>query len=57
MIEPMPSLSCSLPPLGCAGIAGGIVGYTAKKITKLTAILAGALFTNFTATELERAVP
>lgn len=44
MNEPMSLLPDSLPTLGFGGIAGFIVGYRAKKITKLTAILLGVLF-------------
>ncbi len=44
MNESVPWLQDSLPMLGFGGAAGCIVGYTAKKMTKLTALLLGALF-------------
>ncbi len=34
----------SFPSLGFGGLAGLVVGYTAKKLTKLAALLLGALF-------------
>ncbi len=33
-----------LAPLGFGGIAGAVVGYTAKKVTKLAALILGGLF-------------
>ncbi len=39
-----PSLTGVLPGLGFGGVAGVTVGYTAKKLTKLAAILLGVLF-------------
>jgi uncharacterized membrane protein (Fun14 family) len=37
-------LSGPAAALGFGGVAGAIVGYTAKKVTKLAAILLGCLF-------------
>ena len=37
-------LSGPLAPLGFGGIAGAVVGYTAKKLTKVAAIILGVLF-------------
>jgi len=34
----------TLAPLGFGGVAGAIVGYTAKKLTKLVALGLGLLF-------------
>ncbi len=37
-------LSGPFAALGFGGVAGAIVGYTAKKVTKLVALLLGAVF-------------
>jgi uncharacterized membrane protein (Fun14 family) len=44
MHELLQLLPDSAPTLGFGGVAGLIVGYTAKKLTKLAAILLGVLF-------------
>ena len=38
------ALSSIAPDLGFGGVAGAVVGYTAKKVTKLVAILLGLVF-------------
>jgi len=37
-------LNGPLAPLGFGGVAGAIVGYTAKKVTKLAALVLGGVF-------------
>jgi uncharacterized membrane protein (Fun14 family) len=43
-MDPTSMLSSLAPELGFGGVAGAVVGYTSKKVTKIVALVLGLVF-------------